>query len=123
TVTRLTAHTHLSHGGVIAISALLVIPAQTRVMTRGAHVVPIHPPPRPMAPFSWLSILIAIDVEPFIGARGIASLQHLKSAVRERNEKLPEWILADYPRRSVGLHTSRCSHTGNLRIVVGPADG
>src|SRR5439155_19202978 len=68
----------------------LLILAQPRVVAGGAHNIPGHSSPRPMAPFTGTPIFLAIDIEPFGGFCIEREFGRLQPAARRRNQTLAE---------------------------------
>ena len=65
-VTGFATHGHFRHCRVVAVSGHVVILVQARVMAFGTERIPIHAPARPVAVFTRIADVVAIDVEPLI---------------------------------------------------------
>src|SRR5580693_1964801 len=89
-VTGLAPHSLFGHGGMIGVGRGIIIFVQPRVMTRGAHVVPVHAAPRPMSPLTGLAVFTTKGIKPFVTVGIIGSLQSLEPAAGKSDEELPE---------------------------------
>src|SRR5829696_5479162 len=63
------ANPHFRHGCAITVGAFLVIFIEAGIMTGGAHAVPGHPTPGPMAPFSRFAVFLAVNIKPLFLVR------------------------------------------------------
>ena len=101
---RFAAHAHFRHGGVVAIRFRFVIFSQAGVVTRGAHRIPVHPLPRPVAPVAGGSfILVTVYVEPFTFCGVQSDIARLQTSTGSWNEKLAQGIVADDAHHGKGV--------------------
>ena len=101
---RFAAHAHFRHGGVVAIRFRFVIFSQAGVVTRGAHRIPVHPLPRPVAPVAGGSfILVTVYVEPFIFCGIQSDIARLQASAGSWNEKLAQGIVANDAHHGKGV--------------------
>ena len=93
----------LGHRGRVGVSVGAIIFADARVVAGGAHRVPVHAAPGPVAPFAGLAVFVAEDIEPVVRARIVGQLGGLPPPAACRNEELPQWIQADHAVGNEGL--------------------
>ena len=65
-VTGFTTNGHFRHRRVVAVRGDVVIFMQSGVMTFSAEGIPVHAPTSPMAVFTGVTEIVAIDVKPLI---------------------------------------------------------
>ena len=66
TVTGFAAHGHFRHRCMVAVGIGLVIYFEPSVVTFGALGIPIHAPPCPVAEFTGMAEVVAIDIKPLV---------------------------------------------------------
>jgi hypothetical protein len=119
---RFAADAHFGHGGVISVVGFVIVAAQSRVVTTGAHVIPVHAAAGPMAPFAGLPVFVAIDIEPLIGVRVPGGFGRLKSSAGKANQQLAERIVTDDPCYREGFGFPGEADGRNHGLAIGPGD-
>src|SRR5205807_9854052 len=102
-MTRLTANPDRRHSRYIRVATFLIIFAQPCVVAGSAHGIPGHSPACPMAPFAWLAIFLAKDVEPIRTPRVENQFAGLQPASGGRDKKLPQRLNAQHALRDERL--------------------
>jgi hypothetical protein len=97
----LAAHGHLSHGGLVAVGAGVVVFAQAGVVAGGAHLVPHHATSGPVPPFTGFAVFVAVHVEPLVFVWIEAGFHGLEPTIATIDEELTQRIVADHAFDSI----------------------
>ena len=95
-VARFTANSRLGHRCGVGVMDLVVILTKISVVTGGAHAVPIHAPPCPMAPLTGMPIVVSKDIEPLVSFSIVGDFEGLQASSGEIHQELAQRVPSNY---------------------------
>ena len=113
----------LGHRGLIGVGIGAVVFADAGVVAGGAHGVPVHAAPGPVAPLARLAVFVAEDIEPVVRARIVGQLGGLPAPAARGNEKLAQRIQADHAVGEEGLRVATEAGGDEFETASGRAGG
>ena len=88
TVAGFAAHAALGHHGMVAIGGRIIIFMKAGVVAFGTEGIPVHAPAGPVAKFTWITKIVAINIKPLVRLGIVGGFMHLITPPGKRGQKL-----------------------------------